>query len=57
MATTREESQMLSSGSIQNDFHHQGHRVHIDAAHQDGHEGKTDGRKRPVQEIRIRAWF
>ncbi len=31
----------------QNHLHHQRHRVHIDAAHQDGHEGKADGREGP----------
>src|SRR5208337_3352634 len=30
----------------QNDLQYQGHRVHVDAAHQHGHERKTDGGER-----------
>ena len=30
----------------EDDLHDDGHRIHIDAAHEDGHEGEADGGKR-----------
>ena len=30
----------------EDDLHHDGHRIHVDAAHQNGHEGEADGGER-----------